>query len=618
MNEIQFADRYLGQYKQLKNKNGNELILKTCPFCNGGQHNDTDTFAINLDKHIYNCARGKCGESGTFKELAESRNEEADYFLEWLKDNKKEYTPKTKEYIPPKSKLLELTDNIITYFENRGIRKETLDKGNVKAVKWGNEFRIAFTFTENKKRVMTKVKLARERKIIDGKKEAKERAEPGGKHVLWNMDNVDTNMPVVITEGMVDALSLIESSVNNVVSIPSGTLDLTWIDNCYEWIKKVNKWIIYVDNDVAGDELKKKLIKKLGSTNVLVVDHELNDANDELKMYGVGYINKVIKNAKMPPVEGLLNISDIEMLDPEFMEKCLIGIKVIDKYCKGFIFPSFNIWSGKRQSGKSTLLGQTILPIIDQGYKVFSYSGELSVQHFKLWLYLQAAGEKHIKTFIDSTTGEYDYKVDPEVVNHIDKWLNNKVVLYDDNNANTEDEVLRLMDEAYKRYDCRIFNLDNLMTIEFKNKKDKYQAQSDFVNRIRKFAVEKNVIVNLVIHPNKSKEIDNDTVGGSGDNTNAAFNVFWVSRINSNDDLDGNNPIENALMDCQCRIDITKNRYYPYSGKVGGMKFDRKSRRFFPPDGWDLKMKWEEEFKIHNKMLLNKNYIKEGEKEIWD
>ncbi|NFD42075.1 hypothetical protein EXN36_14405, partial [Clostridium botulinum] len=65
MNEIEFAEMHLGEYKSIKNHNGQEISVKYCPFCNGGSHHDQHTFSINIDKHTYNCLRGKCAESGT-------------------------------------------------------------------------------------------------------------------------------------------------------------------------------------------------------------------------------------------------------------------------------------------------------------------------------------------------------------------------------------------------------------------------------------------------------------------------------------------------------------------------------------------------------------------------
>ncbi|NEZ47832.1 hypothetical protein FDF74_11630 [Clostridium niameyense] len=604
MNEIEFADRHLGEYKTITNHNGQELSFKYCPFCNGGTHHDQYTFSINIDKHTYNCLRGKCGERGTFKELAERYGEQADYYLEWLKENNKEYKP-TVQYSQPKYRIEPLSEKVIKYFNNRGISKKTLERVGVKSFyfhKIKEEFAV-FQFYENEKLVMNKMRLLRKPQLRkDGKKELKEWKEPGGKHVLWNMQNIDTTKPVVLCEGMIDGLSVIECGMDNVTSIPSGTRDLTWIDNCYEWIQKVDQWIIYVDNDVAGEELKNNLLMKFGYSKCKVVKHELKDANDELNVLGKQYILDVIENAKYEDIKGLVDVADVDIIDLSKLERCSSSIRVIDRYCGGLTFPNLTIWTGKRGSGKSTVASQCIAAAVDQGYNAFVYTGELAAGHFKLWLYSQMAGPENIDTITYKYTQTDmerpdDYIPKKQTINKIDSWIDGRMKIYDDSNTNEEDEILRLMEESYKRYNTRVYLIDNLMTVKFKpNSNGRFVAQSDFIDRLRQFALLYRVNVNVVVHPRKTqagRQIDTDDIGGSGDIVNAAFNVYWISRIENDEELDLDDPVESKLIGCQSRIDIMKNRYYGTVNKTGGTKFDAKSKRFVPPSGWTYKFKWQ-------------------------
>jgi hypothetical protein len=65
MNPIEFADKYLGEYKV----RGSEIVPKYYPYCHGGQNRDKESFALNIDKLTFNCKRGSCGVSGTFSKL---------------------------------------------------------------------------------------------------------------------------------------------------------------------------------------------------------------------------------------------------------------------------------------------------------------------------------------------------------------------------------------------------------------------------------------------------------------------------------------------------------------------------------------------------------------------
>lgn len=564
MNEREFADRYLGQYR-IK-KNGNEYEARFCPFCNGGKHNDQYTFSINEDKHTYVCMRGNCGERGTFKELCEKYNEEADYYLEWLKENKKQYAP-AKEYKQPQYKTTDLTDDVIGYFKSRSISIDTLIMAKVKSVSLKGQNFAVFQFFEGDKLVMNKLRLPRQPRIVSGKKEQKEWKEPGGKHILWNMQSINLEKPVILTEGMIDALSVMEAGFDNTVSIPSGTNDMTWIENCYEWIQKVNEWILYIDNDEAGEKLINELVLKFKSYKTRVVKHELKDANEELQTFGTDYIKSVIEKAEFPKVQGINNLAQVAIIDPTKMERVPTGISILDKFCGGYIFPSLNIWTGERGSGKSTVVGQTLLNCIEKGYKVFVYTGELASGFFKLWLYLQAVGEKNIIAEIDMETSITMYKPKPELIEKVDRWIDGKIYIYDDTNTNEEDKILELMEEAYKRYNCRIFLIDNLMTVKFNsNREGFYRAQSDFIDKLRNFVKNNNLIVNVVVHPNKQGE-----VGGTNDVQNAAFNIFWVKRLKDDD----------TFPDHDTLISITKNRYYSDTDIQKPYKFSRKSKRVF-------------------------------------
>ena len=46
--------------------------------------------------------------------------------------------------------------------------------------------------------------------------------DAGGTSVLFNIDGVNPEKPLVITEGEIDACTLIECGVENVVSVPTG------------------------------------------------------------------------------------------------------------------------------------------------------------------------------------------------------------------------------------------------------------------------------------------------------------------------------------------------------------------------------------------------------------
>ena len=102
----------IGEYKE----KGGEIIPRICPYCQGGQHHDKETFAINIETGAYNCKRGSCGVSGSIKQLCEylgGEFKQTNYFREYRK-------PK-KTYVKPEPKNGTLTPLVVEYFKTRGI-----------------------------------------------------------------------------------------------------------------------------------------------------------------------------------------------------------------------------------------------------------------------------------------------------------------------------------------------------------------------------------------------------------------------------------------------------------------------------------------------------------------
>lgn len=570
LTEKEFIERYAGEYRV----RGDEYEPKYCPLCHGGKNKDKYTFGLNYKKHTYQCLRGNCDpdRKGTFKQLCEKFGEVAEYYLEFLEKNGKtieKVNPVKAEYTKPKDDLAVTNDEVVQYFLNRGISKEVTTKYTY-AKKFRDRTVCCFKFTLDGEHVMTKYRNIHYK---EGSKEAKENQEAGGLSVLWNIDNIDFDMPVILTEGMIDALSVIEAGYENVVSVPSGCNNFKWIDNCWDKIQKVKEWVLYTDNDVPGDKMKEELITKFGAEKCSVVNHDLKDANEELLFYGKEIVADFIKNASKVPLDGLVDIATVETTDPNTMDRIYTGFEFLDKYLGGFVFPSLNVWTGKRGSGKSTVLCQTIIKPIEQNCNIFIYTGELDSGLFKLWLYNQIATSRHILKNKDINSALTTFKPTDEAIGAIDKWIEKHVWLYDDRMTNKEDDLINKMQQAYERYNCKLFILDNLTTIKFNpNKGGKYEAQSEFTDRVRQFALKNKVSINLVVHPRKgdAKDFDNDTVGGSGDITNLAFSVINIRRIEDEMEDLTETELKQAeffrLDSIDSMAEITKNRYFGVTG----------------------------------------------------
>jgi len=562
MTAREFADKHMQPYK-LK---GSELVPVYCPYCHGGSHRDKDTFALNSENMTFNCRRGSCNKQGHFVELCRDFGESAD--ADGERAPRKQKQP-DKTFKRPEKKPETITLAAASYLRLRGISQETADAYGVGVDDKGN---LMFPYyDEDGEHVFSKFRPAR--KINSG--ERKMWREAGTKPVLFGMHLCKPEMGMLtITEGEIDALSCYEAGITNVVSIPSGTEDFSWIDTCWDFLGRYDDIALFGDNDEAGLAMIKKLKAKLSDHRLWVVKHDEKDANLLLYRQGKLAVVNAWSEAEEVQVAGLINLASVTPLDPKDVRKATSGIKGIDRILGGFLLGDVTVWTGKRASGKSTVLSQVMLDAIEQGYSVCAYSGELKADQFQYWTDLQAAGRANIQEYFDANTQRDVRYLDRQLREAIHTWYNRKYWLYD-NTATLEDEerdVIKIFERAAKRYDCSVFMIDNLMTVDYGSIKERdfNLLQTKFVNALAKFANMHNAHVHLVAHPRKTSEInDSDEVSGTGNITNRAANVISVSRCDMGSDTD-------------VTLKVLKNRWEGQTGDVKLM-YDGKSRRVYEP-----------------------------------
>ena len=260
-------------------------------------------------------------------------------------------------------------------------------------------------------------------------------------------------------------------------------------------------------------------------------------------------VQKLIEAINKDSQKKIVNLADVQA-ETQLKERYKSFIPQLDTALNGFQMGQLTIWTGKSGHGKSTFISQMLIEAVEQGYKVFSYSGELKLETFRNWLERQIAGEEHIGLIDDREYGRKQTTMTQEVLNGIRKWYDGKIYCYDNRliyeNAEAN-SVTNLLIEAILKNGCRVFLIDNLMTCSFENtmQTDYYKAQSDFVGKLSYIAKAYNVHIHLVAHPRKTKgDIEQDDISGTSDTFKRADNVISVQR---NDD--GSNTIR--VMKCR-------------------------------------------------------------------
>lgn len=336
------------------------------------------------------------------------------------------------------------------------------------------------------------------------------------------------------------------------------------------------------------DKLVQELTARFTTPVVIPADDAFKGTNNVRQLLDLGgtpAVDRLLYATTEVPVQGLLNVSEIDCAPKETEDRVLSGIQELDSSTGGFAPGELSVWTGRRGEGKSTLLGQLLLEAIDQGHRVCAYSGEMPRQQFKLSLMQQAAGYRGVTRREDSRSGRVFYDVKPEAAARIDRWWDRRLFLTDIQRENAHDEtnLLKLFEYARRRYGCDVFLVDNIMTAQLRNAAALgfWQAQSAFTGRLVAFAKGRNVHVHLVAHPRKTPgRIEADDVGGSSDITNRADNVFRLERVKEEQAEQAGH---SAL------LTVLKNREFGAAAKIE-LGFNPASRRFFPAKGADRRV----------------------------
>jgi len=575
-------------------ENWDEKNLKgSCPF---GHSDTTPSFIWNVKNNSFHCF--SCGKNFgildlymlqglTFLSSIEKLFSNTDIkFSFGERELKTERDYKYPHYTPDDNR-----DLVDAYCKSRKISKETLDYCGVKQ----SGGLLMWNFYNENDTLVT-VKCRRSRKPEKTEQKEWYLSNFDNTPILYNMNKIDPTQPLIITEGQFDTLSVVEAGYKNVVSVPSGTENLKWIEVCFDWLNNFDKIILFFDNDLPGIKARKEAASRLGIYKTLFVelpttlkndagkDVKVKDANEVLFHFGSEKIIELIDNAQEIPITGVEDLSSVDDFDIETAPGLYTGIEEIDKTIYKFLFGSVILFTGVRGSGKSTLINQFfICEPLEQGYDVFVFSGELSSPVLKSWVELSMAGPERVRM-----KGENIHIIDSSTKKEMREWYKNRIWVYSEVD-NRSDKILEKAISVTRKYGAKVWIFDNLSTIDLEtSSQDLLLKQKDFIAKLVKIAILYNVLIILVNHPNKLQpdaELRIDDIGGTGSLSNLSQYVMYVKRFSDKEkggekDTKGNWRRGKEPFDEDCEINIMKNRY---TGTIKATKvfFNYPSYRFY-------------------------------------
>lgn len=500
----------------LKSTSGQEKTK--CPKCSHQRRKTSDPcLSVNIDDGVWNCHH--CGWNGSL-------------------GIKKEYTPPP--IIKPDPPKTDLPEAVITWFEERGIKEDTLISEGI-----GYENRwIHFPFYKDGEVVNVKSRTA----------DKKFRQSKNSEKCFYRFDHMKGMETIIITEGEMDALSLVESGYNNVVSIPDGAIapntkgsnvKFSYLISAEEHLMNATTIILAMDNDASGKAMCNELSRRIGREKCYRVNYPdgCKDMNDVLVNHGQDRVVDVVSSAHPYPIDGVVLIEDIEedaidLLNKPEHKGLSTGWGDIDPHYR--ISPSeLTVVTGVPNMGKSEWMDALMINMIqDYGWTFGIFSAEnFPVKH-------------HLLKLLSKFTKKPfwgDEKIDEDTARASMKVLNNhiKFIGTQEDSVSIESimEQARLLNYRYG-LDGLIIDPWNTLEHKFGDGENETNYVSRVLAQLSAFAKMNEIHIWVVAHPRK---MENGTdrrpvvptpydISGSANWFNKSDNAITIHRHKNEDE----------------------------------------------------------------------------------
>lgn len=343
--------------------------------------------------------------------------------------------------------------------------------------------------------------------------------KPGGRCTFWNASVLDdpvlTNgTPLIVTEGIEDALTAIQCGFPHAVSVPHGAppanshsgdddrqgkFEFVWHNR--ERLKSIKRFILAVDNDEPGKRLAEELERRFSAAKCLSVTYPegCKDLNDVLVKHGPEMVAGVLNSAKPCPVRGLYKLSDYPDRGP--LKTFRTGWKTLDELFQLYR-GEFIVVTGIPSHGKSAWVLNLMANLAEiHGWRSAIFSQEMPTVPFLRNILRRIKSRK--------------YDGDPRD----DAWINEYFSFIGaDATGDEQDDNLDLNWILERARDAVFRDGINALVIdpwnEIEHARPKHETTPDYIARsirdLKRFARLYGVTVIVIAHPTK------DVVGRDG------------------------------------------------------------------------------------------------------
>lgn len=470
------------------------------------------------------------------------------------------------------------------------------------------------------------------------------------KTVLYNLkevaESVESGKIIFVVEGEKDCDNMKMLGYTATTS-PMGAGK--WKDEYSDYLTGANV-IIIPDNDETGKkhslQVANSLLGKARSIKIIDLSKETDmptksDVTDFFKMLGkkvaTSSLNRLIESAKEftneiemiernEYLDYAMDLADVKPYDADRCETVLSSIPTLNQKINGYGMGKLTVMTALNTAGKSTILGQEVINAVDQGYNSFIFSGELLKDNCKYWIDLQAAGSTYLTMKTSHKTGNTYYDVNPSAKEHIHKWYQGKIFLFDNKNGTEFSKVLKTMECYNKEKKCRFFVIDNLMRIDLQDTKNQNTAESKFINDLANFAQNTNSHVIVVAHPRKIQGviITKTDIAGSGNLSNRPDNIIAIHKVTPQfrqqmEDTVKNKNVLNNILGGTNILEIFKCRETGIQDLMIPCEYSPESKRITDkkyPDTRNKKYGWERMMEQPTQQRMQGDMVKEIKEKI--
>lgn len=487
------------------------------------------------------------------------------------------------------SNYTQMSNNIIKYFEGRGISQATLKALGVSEEKYyqpqdkSEVNNIVFNYFEGDTLV--------NKKFRSGAKHFTQLSNT--KPIFYNINSVINSEDVYIVEGEFDVLSMHEAGFKNTISIPNGANDNDefWI-NCEAYLKKVKKFYIATDNDEKGEMVADKIAQRLGRYRCERILFKNKDANGDLVSGGADMVRESVSLSKKYPSSGTFTVEDLydDMIGfyengmPEtFAPKhpCFGNLKNIFSVMRGHLV----VATGIPSHGKSNFVEWYVMNLVND-YKM--KASFFSPEHHPMAL--------HQTTFVEKFYGKNFFinnfdipRVTKQEVKRYKDWANEKIYLTSAENGDfpTWDWLFEKFKEQMFVFGVDVFVIDAFNKLQHANsRQNELSSIREVLTKLTLFAQINNVIIFLVAHPRKmtTNELGDYQiptlydVSGSADFRNQTHDGFSIYRHYRDKEIDGDNIYKNQV---QFFVEKIKMKFQGEMTKSETFNYDLPSGRYY-------------------------------------